>query len=176
MTSATDSVCPKRRLRRAVAEMFGIEEHLLPGASRRRPVVQARYAFAYVARTWWPDLSYPRIGRLLGGRDHSTVLHGLRQFEEWRARDRDLQDKVARLLASRLSDQHNAHVRAWSDVQAERERAAERQRKIALFATVVSHLTSWNWWGVAIDYTSVMVADTLVTWLLAGFVIAWAAR
>lgn len=47
---------------------------------------------------------------------------------------------------------------------------------VALFATVVSHLTSWNWWGVAIDYTSVMVADTLVTWLLAGFVIAWAAR
>lgn len=35
---------------------------------------------------------------------------------------------------------------------------------------------SLNWWGVAIDYASVMVADTLITWLLAGFVVAWAAR
>lgn len=46
----------------------------------------------------------------------------------------------------------------------------------ALFAAVVSHLMSWNWWGVGIDYTSVMAADTLVTWLLAGLVIARVAR
>lgn len=131
-----DVICPKRRLRRAVAEMFGLEEYLLPGSSRRGPVVKARYAFAYVARSWWPDMSYPRLGRLLGGRDHSTILHGLRQFNDWLARDPELQSKVSRLMASRLSDQHDAQIRAWGDYQAELAREADRQRRIALTGTV----------------------------------------
>lgn len=131
-----DVICPKRRLRGAVAAMFGMEEYLLPSSSRRVPVVRARYAFAYVARAWWPELSYPRIGRLLGGRDHSTILHGLQQFDGWLAADSELQSKVSRLLASRLSDQHDAHIRAWGEYRAELEREAERQRRIALFGTV----------------------------------------
>jgi len=133
-----DIICPKRRLRRLVAEAFGIEEHVLLGRSRLGSVVRARYAFAYVARTWWPTMSYPRLGAMLGGRDHSTIIHGLRQLREWLERDAELQAKVSGLLACRPSDRHDAHVRAWHDELGRRE--AER-RRIELLAAKVTPLS-----------------------------------
>ncbi|MNR52727.1 Chromosomal replication initiator protein DnaA [compost metagenome] len=36
----------------------------------------------YSIRQLCPHMSLPHIGRLLGGRDHTTVLHGVRKIEE----------------------------------------------------------------------------------------------
>lgn len=47
---------------------------------RPQPLVRARQEAYYrlaTEMTW----SLPRIGRFLGGRDHTTILHGKRQFE-----------------------------------------------------------------------------------------------
>ena len=50
----------------------------LVGESRARSIAWPRQAaFAYV-RERCPHLSLPRIGALFGGRDHTTVLHGIR--------------------------------------------------------------------------------------------------
>lgn len=46
--------------------------------SHRKPqhLVAARALFVWIVRTHGPDfLSYPEIGRWLGGRDHTTVRH-----------------------------------------------------------------------------------------------------
>lgn len=50
---------------------------------RNRKVVMARQAIMYwsVRQT---QLSLPSIGRRLGGRDHTTVLHGVRAYREKR--------------------------------------------------------------------------------------------
>lgn len=45
-----------------------------------------------------------------------------------------------------------------------------------LAASVVSDLPNWNWWGFSGSYTAVMVADSTLTWLFAGLVIAKVAR
>ncbi len=34
--------------------------------------------FCWLAKTYTPLASYPQIGRALGGRDHTTVMHGVR--------------------------------------------------------------------------------------------------
>jgi len=47
---------------------------------------------------------------------------------------------------------------------------------VGLAAGVVSDLPNWNWWGFSGGYTAVMVADSTVTWLLAGLVIAKVAK
>ena len=43
------------------------------------------------------DLSLPQIGRLYGGRDHSTVLNSLRRVEAGLIEDTELADRVQEL-------------------------------------------------------------------------------
>jgi hypothetical protein len=43
---------------------------------------------------------------------------------------------------------------------------------LGIFVSFVSHLPNWNWMGYPLDYTTAMVADTVVGWLLAGLAIA----
>jgi hypothetical protein len=47
---------------------------------------------------------------------------------------------------------------------------------LALTAGVVSHLSYWNWMGFGTSYTLVMVADLVVSGVLAGLVIAKVAK
>lgn len=129
------TICPKRRLRRAVCEAFGVEEEALLGRSRHRRLIDARYAFAIVVRERWPGFSYPRIGDMLGGRDHATILHGLAGFRERMARDPVLADIVGRLRADRPAVQHNAHVLTW---RAEVLAAAEAAERLVLRAAKAS--------------------------------------
>ena len=42
----------------------------------------------------------------------------------------------------------------------------------ALAGGIICHLPNWNWWGFSTSYTAVTLADVVVTWLLAGLVIA----
>jgi len=39
---------------------------------------------------------------------------------------------------------------------------------LGLFASLVTHLSYWNWMGFPQDYTTAMVLDVLVGWVLAG--------
>jgi chromosomal replication initiator protein len=41
--------------------------------------------------------SYPEIGEKFGGKDHSTVIHAVRQVEKKRSEDRDLNTLVETL-------------------------------------------------------------------------------
>lgn len=43
---------------------------------------------------------------------------------------------------------------------------------IGILISSCSHLMMWNWMGFPLDYTTAMVADTIISWLLAGAGIA----
>ncbi|MGA8152726.1 MAG: hypothetical protein WB952_17375 [Terriglobales bacterium] len=45
-----------------------------------------------------------------------------------------------------------------------------------LAASVIVDLPNWNWWGFSGAYTAVNLADSTITWLLAGLVIAKVAK
>jgi hypothetical protein len=54
-------------------------------AERRHvELVRARHIFSYAARHL-TDRSFPAIGRYLGNRDHTTILHGIKKVERQRA-------------------------------------------------------------------------------------------
>lgn len=78
----------QRQVRDAVARIFEVEPHALIGRSRRRPVVQYRHTAIWVIRKCFPALTFEMIGQLFGGRDHSTVMAGIRNVDERRRRDR----------------------------------------------------------------------------------------
>jgi hypothetical protein len=47
---------------------------------------------------------------------------------------------------------------------------------VGLAASVISDLPNWNWWGFSGSYTAVNLADSTITWLIAGLVIAKVAK
>lgn len=129
--SAADWTPPSSllRIRALCAEAFRVSEEDMIGMRRWRHLVHARQAACWVVRRARPKLSYPRIGVLLGGRDHSTVIHAVRQAEYRIARDPALAarlDALVALCARPDQRQHDAHVAIW------RARAAEAIRAAAL--------------------------------------------
>jgi len=58
-----------------VAAYFGLRVDDLKGPRRTKKIASARHIAMYLARDL-TDMSLPQIGRSLGGRDHSTILHG----------------------------------------------------------------------------------------------------
>ena len=77
-----------------VAERLGILPEQLTGASRSVDLVRGRWAIMIVLseRGW----SFPRIGAALGGRDHTTVMSGIRRGRAMAASDAGF----ARLVAA----------------------------------------------------------------------------
>jgi chromosomal replication initiation ATPase DnaA len=47
--------------------------------SRRRHFVKARTEAIWALKDWKPCLSLHQLGRLMGGRDHTTMLHALQK-------------------------------------------------------------------------------------------------
>ena len=80
----------KKRLRfyhseieRRACRAFGVTRSELQSPRRHKSIVFARQFVMY----WSVRLtshSYPQIGRLIGGRDHTTVIHGCRTYEKKR--------------------------------------------------------------------------------------------
>jgi chromosomal replication initiator protein len=83
-------------IQQRVAEGFGISRAELVGSSRAATPLRARQVAIFLTREL-TDLSLPQIGRLYGGRDHSTVLNSLRRVETGVAGDAELADRVQEL-------------------------------------------------------------------------------
>lgn len=81
----------------ATAETFGFSVDELQGASRRRPLVNARQICMYVFREL-TDYSYPAIAREFGGRDHTTVIHAVEKIAALMRERRQIFDQVNELM------------------------------------------------------------------------------
>ncbi len=80
-------------IQQRVAEGFGISRAELVGPGRAATPLRARQVAIFLTREL-TDLSLPQIGRLYGGRDHSTVLNSLRRVEASLAEDAALADRI----------------------------------------------------------------------------------
>ena len=86
----------------AVCAHFQVEIEDLKGRKRTRNISLPRQVVMYLAREL-TNLSLQEIGRWLGGRDHTTVLFGIKKIEERMAQD----PRLAQLL-DRLKDRLGA--------------------------------------------------------------------
>lgn len=78
------------------ARFFSITQAALIGPSRRTSLVEARNIAVYLARRL-TSLSYADIGRGLGHRDHTTIMHAERRLTERLAHDPVTQQAVDEL-------------------------------------------------------------------------------
>ncbi|MEO8422551.1 MAG: chromosomal replication initiator protein DnaA [Actinomycetota bacterium] len=100
----TEHEIPPPLILEETARYFSLSIGDLVSKSRSRPLTQARHIAMYLVREC-TGLSLVKIGEIFGGRDHTTVLHGINKVEgEMRARDtafRQVQD-LTRIIRGRV--------------------------------------------------------------------------
>ena len=62
-----------------IMEDFGLTKEEIRKKSRKHTLVLARHLYFYLAKRF-TKLSLAQIGQYMGGRDHATVLHGIRKI------------------------------------------------------------------------------------------------
>ena len=79
-----------------VAAYFKIKKEDLITKKRTQNIANARHIAMYLCRETI-DLSYPRIGEIFGGRDHSTVIHAYEKINQQRKKDAALDKMICEL-------------------------------------------------------------------------------
>lgn len=80
----------------ALSETFNISIEELKSSSRRREISLARQIGMYVMRQY-TDLSFPRIGQVFGGKDHTTVLYSCEKINQLQQNDQQIAQKISQL-------------------------------------------------------------------------------
>jgi chromosomal replication initiator protein len=78
---------------RKVADHYNLRMSDLLSARRSRSVARPRQVAMFLAKTL-TSRSLPEIGRKLGGRDHTTVIHAVRKIEELKKTDSQIAEDV----------------------------------------------------------------------------------
>lgn len=84
-------------IQKRVSEHFRIRHAEMVSARRAREVARPRQIAMYLAKQLTPR-SLPEIGRRFGGRDHTTVIHAVRQIERLRGEDSEIDNDVRTLI------------------------------------------------------------------------------
>ena len=90
---ANDRRLTIEEIQRKVAEHYNIRLADMIGPKRVRNIARPRQVAMYLAKQLTLR-SLPEIGRRFGGRDHTTIMHGVRRIEELMATDSHLSDDL----------------------------------------------------------------------------------
>ena len=93
---ASDRKLTIEEIQRKVSEHYNIRLADMIGPKRLRNIARPRQVAMYLAKLLTLR-SLPEIGRRFGGRDHTTIMHGVRRIEELMATDSQLSDDVVLL-------------------------------------------------------------------------------
>ncbi|MBT8412777.1 MAG: chromosomal replication initiator protein DnaA [Boseongicola sp.] len=86
-------------IQRKVSDHYNIRLSDLIGPKRVRTFARPRQVAMYLAKTM-TSRSLPEIGRRFGGRDHTTIMHGVRKIEELKQQDSQIADDLELLRRS----------------------------------------------------------------------------
>lgn len=85
----------------AISTSSGISVETLTGKRRDRKIVDIRHLIFYCAR-FSPAIKMQLvdIGRLMGNKDHSTVIHGIRKHRDIVECDKDFEYHIAQIIGN----------------------------------------------------------------------------
>ncbi len=90
---ASDRKVTVEEIQRKVADHYSVRLSDLIGPKRQRTIARPRQVAMYLAKQLTLR-SLPDIGRRFGGRDHTTIMHGVKKIEELMATDSQLSDDL----------------------------------------------------------------------------------
>ena len=76
-----------------VSEHFGVKPDDITSKKRNSEFVQPRQVVMYLCREL-TDTSFTNIGKLLGKKDHTTIIHGVKKIEEEVKNNEELKNKI----------------------------------------------------------------------------------
>jgi chromosomal replication initiator protein len=79
-----------------VARFFDIDQASIYEKTRRKEVVKPRQIIMYILREDF-QVSYPAIGKKLGGRDHTTVIHSCEKIKRDLKTDSELEEEITQV-------------------------------------------------------------------------------
>lgn len=112
------------RVRDCVAEMMGVVPGAMVSHGRRQEIADIRQIGYWVMHKSFPSLSFTQIGKVFGGRDHSTIIHGVNKVEDRRADDPDYREVVDAIF-DKIDSPMSAVVLS-EEVRQSIERAAQK--------------------------------------------------
>lgn len=80
----------------AVSRYYQVGKRVLLGEKRSRPIARPRQVLMYLLRT---HLGIPleEVGRLIGGRDHTTVIHAVEKISELATTDVQIREDILKI-------------------------------------------------------------------------------
>ena len=84
------------RIIQTVSEFFELKTDEVIGSRRYKEYVYPRQLVMYLLRHEL-SFSYPKIGKELGGKDHTTIMHGVEKIEKEIARNANIQYDLTKL-------------------------------------------------------------------------------
>ena len=90
---ASDRKITVEEIQRRVSEHYNIRLSDMIGPKRLRSYARPRQVAMYLCKQL-TTRSLPEIGRRFGGRDHTTVMHGVKRIEELKGQDSQIADDI----------------------------------------------------------------------------------
>ena len=102
-TLIKNNVKPKKHLAldeivKIVAGFYTLEPEKVYEKTRKKEIVYVRQIVMYILREYF-NISYPAIGKEIGGRDHTTVIHSYERVLSNLKEDPNLQQEIEQLRA-----------------------------------------------------------------------------
>lgn len=97
MISQKKKATTLKKIAMSVAEFYNITVEDLIKQSRKKEYVKPRQIAMYISRKELAS-SFPTIGEFYGGRDHTTVMHGVEKIETLVAQTENLKQEVELIL------------------------------------------------------------------------------
>ncbi len=96
---ASDRKITIEEIQRKVSEHYNIRLSEMIGPRRVRTIARPRQVAMYLSKQM-TSRSLPEIGRRFGGRDHTTVMHGVKRIEELKTQDHQIAEDLELLRRS----------------------------------------------------------------------------
>ena len=110
----------------AVSERFAVSQDQIMGDCRVHELVVVRFAFFYAANKLF-GYSTPRVGKFLNGRDHTTVINGVKRAKARLCRDKTYKENM--------------------EIIEKRAREIGEQKRIASFVDDTQSVIDWDQLG-----------------------------
>ncbi|MDB4984516.1 MAG: dnaA [Patescibacteria group bacterium] len=81
---------------KTIAHFYNLDESLIYEKTRRKEIVRARQVAMYILREDF-SISFPLIGRKMGGRDHTTVIHSCDKIKTEVQTDTELAQEIEQI-------------------------------------------------------------------------------
>ncbi len=84
------------RIQEVVAQYYNIRPEDIIGSKRNSSIAKPRQIAMYLSRQLL-DMSLPKLGEHFGGRDHTTIIHGINKIQDSLKTDKNLQSVIFEL-------------------------------------------------------------------------------